>query len=108
MRLYIAVYPACKPLLGMVSKLTIFEPHFDGAQFGPASIESDVAEPTEMSPDTSAETSDQDGGSRGRSLLIAGLITTAIVVAVAMKRKASKNKQPTLEVDPERVGVPAE
>jgi len=23
----------------MVSKITVFEPHFDGAQFGPASIE---------------------------------------------------------------------
>lgn len=49
----------------MVSKITLFEPHFDGAQFGPASI----AGPQSSASSTASETDDPDPTKTvGRSL----------------------------------------
>lgn len=46
----------------MVTKITILEPHFDGAQFGPATIESPVRPGTsDVAEDTEGDTENSDG-----------------------------------------------
>ena len=47
----------------MVSKITILEPHFDGAQFGPATIESTVSPGTSDVAEDDAEDSDESKSS---------------------------------------------
>lgn len=79
----------------MVSKITIFEPHFDGAQFGPASIGSEEPAEAVVAPDESEMVSSSDEGegpqttgrSRGRAMLGLGLATFFVFLAVAFARR---------------------
>ncbi|MCU4719022.1 hypothetical protein [Halapricum hydrolyticum] len=66
----------------MVSKITIFEPHFDGAQFGPASIET----PTDHDDDSidheshGEPESAEEGGSKSRfTKLLQGTIVFVLL-----------------------------
>lgn len=66
----------------MVSKITIFEPHFDNAQFGPASSGSKRAEHhAEQDSDEGGNGTEQAGSDRGRSFVRPVI---AVVVAVAL------------------------
>lgn len=79
----------------MVSKITIFEPHFDGAQFGPRSIGSEEPENASIAPDegqmVSSDEEDEEsqtaGRSRGRMMLGLGLATFFVFLAVALARR---------------------
>lgn len=77
----------------MVDKITIFEPHFDGAQFGPASIPGDVLpggehdaddEPAELpaiEADVEAEDVELDAAESGGKRISVGPLA---VLAVAL------------------------
>lgn len=72
----------------MVSKLTIFEPHFEGASFGGSTEDESVPE--------SSETESETAG--GRSLLRAAmLIVAAVGVALAVRRVRNGSSDITLE-----------
>ncbi len=58
----------------MVDRITILEPHFDGAQFGPRSIGNGTA-----------ESSERNAGSRGR--MIIGIVLLLLVIAVLAARR---------------------
>jgi hypothetical protein len=69
----------------MVSKITIFEPHFDGAQFGPASLEtptgrddSDFTDHESSSPDES-ESSEEHGSKSQFTKLLQGSIVFVLL-----------------------------
>jgi hypothetical protein len=74
----------------MVQKITLFEPHFDGATFGPGTSSSD--EPTEESMAEEPIAADADvtesGGGRGRKIL--GLVVASVVVSVAVSAIARR------------------
>lgn len=75
----------------MVSKITIFEGHFDGAQFGPASIgaedEADKASDTEAIEERSPR---RPGG---RRMLGIGIVsTTLLAVIVVLRRFRNKSR----------------
>lgn len=74
----------------MVEKITLFEPHFDGATFGPGALS-----PESTTDETVVEeTIDSDGdvagsgGGRGRKLL--GLVVASVVVSVVVSTIARK------------------
>ncbi len=73
---YIPVDNVC---IRMVSKITILEPHFDGAQFGPASL-------GEAEPDEEEEV-EAEGGSRARPLVAIGVLVLGVLAAVAARRR---------------------
>ncbi len=79
----------------MVSKITIFEPHFDGAQFGPTSIVGDEPRP-EAAADAGVE------GSRRRSRMVAmvsfgGLAAVLLVGVMALRRRRNTDSMPGME-----------
>ena len=94
----------------MVSKITIFEPHFDGAQFGPTSIVGD-----ESSPETTGSATadpDVEGSRRGSRLLamvaLGGLATVLFVGVMALRRRRSTDSMQDVEaVDVEERPVEA-
>ena len=72
----------------MVSKITIFEPHFDGAQFGPASLpnDGDTDERTAPAVEGAAQSSAR---SRGRSILVGGAaLSIALLIGFVAARRA--------------------
>ena len=72
----------------MVSKITIFEPHFDGAQFGPASLpnDGDTDEPTAPAVEDTAQST---GRSRGRSILVGGAaLSIALLIGFVAARRS--------------------
>lgn len=81
----------------MVSKITIFEPHFDGAQFGPTSI-GDEESPAEQAPEEIAE-SEPRGRSPGRAMLAVGGITMGLLLGFAALRRARSSESEPLEIE---------
>lgn len=81
----------------MVSKITIFEPHFDGAQFGPTSIESG-----ESMDDAEAASEDAEDA-QGRSLLriaaLFGAIIVGLVVGLRMIRRTEVMDTESVEIE---------
>ena len=82
----------------MVSKITIFEAHLDGAQFGPVSPGQDEKERDDSSrEDDATETS--GGRSRVRiALLGVALVGSLLAIAVAVRRLRSDSGSDDLEV----------
>jgi hypothetical protein len=76
----------------MVSKITIFEPHFDGAQFGPASISGEKSELDSAEPVT-----DEEEGRRGFSppptLVIAGIAVGILIGVKALRSRATDESE---------------
>ncbi|MFP4625575.1 MAG: hypothetical protein ACLFNI_03165 [Natronomonas sp.] len=79
----------------MVTKITLFEPHFDGAQFGPTSLPDDLvpgatASDDDSDVDESSETAEPESGSGMSKLglvLAAGGVTLGMFVgALAVRR----------------------
>lgn len=88
----------------MVSKITIFEPHFDGAQFGPASVGNDHPEET-----TVEEAEETRGRSRGRTILGLGFVSLALLAGVVAARRIRSGTADTESVEIEHTPeVPAE
>lgn len=79
------------PFRHMVTKITVFEPHFDGAQFGPASIgpEVDAREPDTSVANERVEDESENGSTGPRRtvvVLAAALSLLAVVGALAARR----------------------
>ena len=69
----------------MVSKITIFEPHFDGAQFGPASIDAEAMEARwggVSSADDSTDETDDNGKSPLVMVLQGGVVFVLMFVVL--------------------------
>ncbi len=81
----------------MVSKITIFEAHLDGAQFGPVSPGQDEKERDDSSrEDDATETS--GGRSRVRiALLGVALVGSLLAIAVAVRRLRSDSGSDDLD-----------
>lgn len=67
----------------MVSKITLFEPHFDGAQFGPASLDAPIAsagdEPTGESAPAATSESTASGGKSRRTMALQGAVVFLVM-----------------------------
>lgn len=84
----------------MVSKITIFEPHFDGAQFGPASLESDEpAVETDVTEDETATEVETRGRSLGRSLMGIVGIGAGLMIGIRIIRRTRSKKSESVEIE---------
>ena len=73
----------------MVAKITIFEPHLEGAQFGPRSIGFDETATDESDIDTGESDRDSDDGSSRRpplALFVVGLVVLVVAGALAVRK----------------------
>ena len=68
----------------MVSKLTLFEPHLEGAQFGPSTIDNEVTDGMLGQKETKSpgEVTERTGRKPGRVILVQGLIGLGFVLLV--------------------------
>ncbi|MFW6448015.1 MAG: hypothetical protein ACOC0X_00580 [Halobacteriota archaeon] len=83
----------------MVSKITIFEVHFDDARFGPTLARSDDEE-------TTVESAEEDATSRSPLPGVLALLGVAIAVGVLVRRRRrTDDEQVEIELAD---GVPAE
>ena len=82
-------------LFDMVEKITFFEPHFDGAQFGPASMTRED-EPESAAPVEHAEPA--AGRSRAVPLLVAGGLTLGLVLGLLGLRRVRRGED-TVQVE---------
>lgn len=101
----------------MVSKITIFEPHVDGAQFGPASMDVDRDNIEESGEELIAENTEErieandeeridkrrSRRSRGRRILGAGVVSAALLAAIVVARRfrsdARPHDEPAVEIE---------
>lgn len=82
----------------MVTKITIFEPHFDGAQFGPASLgEQDRGDTAESTAETHTDSHDAGERSRIRSVLLLGGVVAAVLIGSTILRRRRQNRSDTVE-----------
>jgi len=83
----------------MVTKITLFEPHFDGAQFGPASIPG--GDPGDENDSADREDANQsESRSGGRPIKLAGLaILVALIAGIVARRFRSESKPERGEID---------
>lgn len=72
----------------MVSKITIFEPHFDGAQFGPATLQTDS---DEEGAETSPAHADDEAAGVNPAYLVLGSVLLAVFAAI-VARAASRRR----------------
>lgn len=96
----------------MVTKITLFEPHFDGAQFGPTSLPDDLlpgatATDEDASAESTGETAEIESGTgfgRMRLLAAVGAMTVGVLVgafAVRRLRGRGSSEEDTAELDVE-------
>jgi len=80
----------------MVSKLTLLEPHFDGAQFGPRSIDGDAFGDSKETRGQSPRDDAEQGEAKSRmTMLIQGLVgfvLLAVVVYASLRLAASDDE----------------
>lgn len=82
----------------MVSKITIFEPHFDGAQFGSTTLDS--SESTAQS----QEGEDDQSGIRGRTIVGTGSISLGILIVLLVVRRVKIGALEDVEIEGPSVG----
>jgi hypothetical protein len=76
----------------MVSKITLFEPHIEGAQFGPASLHGPDADATDPAETTIGSGTETAGPSKSRlsrarkALLVVPVVAVILGGAVAWRR----------------------
>jgi hypothetical protein len=94
----------------MVSKVTIFEPHFDGAQFGPASIPGEMVDVDSPGPITGEE--EREKGPRGVSprsaVLVGGLVLGILVGVKTLRSRETDESEPVTNEEQPAEAVPAE
>lgn len=84
----------------MVSKITIFEPHFDGAQFGPASLPGDDPAVESAVPDAGVNTeSETSGSSVGRPLLLIGAMAAGLFLGLRVVRRRMASESDPVEIE---------
>ncbi len=66
----------------MVSKITLLEPHFEGAQFGPEMIDTESFGDRLGQSETAASTEPEDGKKSRATMLIQGLIGFVLMFVV--------------------------
>lgn len=71
-----------------MEKLTLFEMHFDGVQFGPSAIGTDGEDGTESGTED-LEVATGSGGSRLVRFLVASIILSVVASAIARKVRRS-------------------
>lgn len=92
----------------MVSKITIFEPHFDGAQFGPASLPTDEPAVGSEAPDADvAIESKSRGRSLGRSVLVIGGIAAGLLIGMKAIRRTRTTEPESVEIQERSANAPA-
>jgi hypothetical protein len=92
----------------MVSKITFFEPHFDGAQFGPATRPSDE-------PAVEADTPDADIAGEvetrrrplGRTVTIAVGIATGLLIGMMAIRWSKARDSKPVDIEEASTSAPA-
>lgn len=91
----------------MVSKITIFEPHFDGAQFGPASLPGDDAAAESPVRDAGvASDSETSGRSVGRRLFLVGALAAGLFLGLrAVRRQMGRETEP-VEIEKQESDAP--
>ena len=96
-------FPVGRLRSGMVTKITLFEAHLDGARFG--SVPTRRGDEDDADGDGTTEGADADtGGESGRSRTRVGLfglalLLAAVAVAVAIKRARSAGSENEAEGD---------
>lgn len=92
----------------MVSKITIFEPHFDGAQFGPASLPTDEPTVGSEAPDADvAVESKSRGRSLGGSVLVIGGIVAGLLIGMRAIRRTWTTEPESVEIEERSAKAPA-
>lgn len=75
----------------MVERITLFEPHFEGAQFGPSNFETDSApEPEET------DSEESSGGKSRKTMLVQGLfgfVLMFVVLYVSFRSLSSEDSE---------------
>lgn len=66
----------------MVEKITLFEPHFDGATFGPGTSSPESTADETVVEEAIASGGDVTGSSGGRGRKILGLVVASVVVSI--------------------------
>jgi hypothetical protein len=67
----------------MVSKITLLEPHFDGAQFGPKTIDGEAFSDAEESDREKSRDDAEESGAKSRmTMVIQGLIGSIFLAVV--------------------------
>lgn len=79
----------------MVAKITLFEPHFDGAQIGPATIgtdeKADVADELETVENADSEPKSRSIGRPPLRLAVGlGIVLSAIAAGILVRRRRAK------------------
>jgi len=82
----------------MVQKITIFEPHIDGAQFGPSTLGTDAE-----TFDEESEMSDESGSSMVPKLAFLGFLTAVAAAGVLFYRRRNGHRIEIEEVSSETV-----
>lgn len=82
-------FPVSSVLVGMVSKITIFEPHFHDAQFGPTMLEGDGTETDPESTDDDSVTA-SSGSSRLAPLFV--LLGLVVVGGLLARRRSQEDE----------------
>lgn len=86
----------------MVDKITIFEPHFDGAQFGPSSM----ARPETTTSDDTTTSAESAGGRRLAGMLaLVGTVVSLVAVAAVVYRRRDSHDIEIEEIEPEAATV---
>jgi hypothetical protein len=84
----------------MVSKITVFEPHFDGAQFGPASLPGTEAGVQSAAPDAEMPSeSEASGRSVGRPLVLIAAIVAGLFLGLRAVRRRMASETEPVEID---------
>lgn len=78
----------------MVARVTLLEPHFEGAQFGPSNIDSDTLDAIRGSGTQQSKPSDTDGKSRGTTLIqsLIGFVLLFVVLYASFRILSSSDE----------------
>lgn len=92
----------------MVSKITFFEPHFDGALFGPATGPSDESAVEADAPDADIA-GEVETGRRplGRTVTVALGIATGLLIGMMAIRRSKARESKAVENEELSTSVPA-
>jgi hypothetical protein len=84
----------------MVSKITIFEPHFEGAQFGPASLPGHEPAVASAAPDADVTAETEVGAqSVRRPLLLIGAMAAAFLLGLRAIRRRMARETDAVEIE---------
>jgi hypothetical protein len=83
----------------MVSKITIFEPHFDDAQFGPSVMDSETASESTEPDVRTGDAEGSRGPSAGRTVFVLGAVAAGLLAGLAAVRRARRADPESVEIE---------